>query len=461
MATIRFFRHYIRVSFLLLGIIEAFIFVIAVFLGALLRFHDPGLAETYLPKGFLIAAVMITSMAAVGLYQPNLRERALGFVQRFAVAAALGVIGLAMIFYIFPNLFIGRGVLLFSTGIAFLGIALVRTLFYRYAQDMFRRRILVLGSGNRANSILDLRRSSDRRGFTIVGFVHVRGEEDLIPPERVIHLNMPLADFAIQNEIDEIVVAVDDRRRDFLPHELLDCRMAGIDVIELLTFFERETGKIRLDLLHPSWLIFSDGFTTGSLRDLTKRAFDILASSVIVAFTWPFMLLTTIAIKLEDGFDKPVLYRQIRIGQHGRPFHILKFRSMIVDAERGGKAVWAAKNDPRVTRVGRFIRMVRIDELPQIWNVLRGDMSFVGPRPERPQFVVELSDSIPFYAERHLVKPGITGWAQLLYPYGDSPKDAMEKLQYDLYYIKNHSMLLDFSILLQTVAIVLFRQGSR
>jgi sugar transferase (PEP-CTERM system associated) len=243
--------------------------------------------------------------------------------------------------------------------------------------------------------------------------------------------------------------------------ELLDCRLAGVEVIDLVSFLERETGRVHLDVLNPSWIIFSEGFRRDGLRQATKRAFDIVASFALVLVTWPVMLLTAVGIKLEEGIRAPILYRQRRVGLDGRDFDVLKFRSMRVDAERDGKARWATGNDDRVTRMGRLIRKVRVDELPQIFNVLRGDMSFVGPRPERPQFVSELSDSIPYYEERHCAKPGITGWAQICYPYGSSEKDSLEKLQYDLYYLKNHSLLFDMMILLQTVEVVLMGKGGR
>jgi sugar transferase (PEP-CTERM system associated) len=228
-----------------------------------------------------------------------------------------------------------------------------------------------------------------------------------------------------------------------------------------VSFLERETGRLHLDVLNPSWIIFADGFRRDAVRQATKRTFDILASLALVLVTWPFMLITLVAIAFEDGLRKPFLYRQRRVGLDGHEFDVLKFRSMGVDAERDGQARWATGSDDRVTRVGRIIRKIRIDELPQIFNVLRGDMSFVGPRPERPQFVAQLAESIPYYDERHCAKPGITGWAQVCYPYGSSEKDSLEKLQYDLYYVKNHGVLFDLMILLQTVEVVLMGKGGR
>jgi sugar transferase (PEP-CTERM system associated) len=252
-----------------------------------------------------------------------------------------------------------------------------------------------------------------------------------------------------------------DRRRHFPILELLECRLAGIDISELLTFLERETGRVRIDVLNPSWMIFGEGFRRDTLRLFSARALDLLGSSLILLVAWPLMIAAMIAIKIEDGWRAPVFYAQPRVGLGGKIFNVLKFRSMRIDAEREGKAIWAQKGDSRVTRVGTFIRKTRIDEIPQILCVLRGHMSLVGPRPERPAFVAELSEKIPYYVQRHCVKPGITGWAQLCYPYGSSEQDALEKLQYDLYYIKNNTLLFDLAILLQTVEVVFMGQGAR
>jgi sugar transferase (PEP-CTERM system associated) len=256
------------------------------------------------------------------------------------------------------------------------------------------------------------------------------------------------------------VVGVRERRNGGLPaDQLLECKLAGIEIVDLSSFFERETGQIQLESLNASWMIFSDGFRRGSIKDITKRMFDIAASSVLLLLTLPVMFITTMLIWLESG--SPILYRQERVGEYGRSFPVLKFRSMRVDAESDGVPQWAKKQDDRVTRVGRVIRKMRIDELPQVFNVLRGDMSFVGPRPERPYFVNELTSQIPYYPSRHTVKPGITGWAQIRYPYGATTEDAIQKLQYDLYYVKNHTLFLDLVILLQTAQVILFGKGAR
>jgi len=241
--------------------------------------------------------------------------------------------------------------------------------------------------------------------------------------------------------------------------KLLECKLQGISIVDLPTFFERETGYVQLNSLSASWMIFSEGFSKTGFRRLLKRAFDICVSCAMLVATLPIILLAALAIWRESG--RPILYRQTRVGEAGKVFEILKFRSMRIDAEKDGIARWAQKDDDRITRVGKFVRLTRIDELPQLLNVLRGDMSFVGPRPERPPFVHDLSRKVPFYGSRHSVRPGITGWAQVRYPYGASLDDAVQKLQFDLYYVKNHSLFLDLVILLQTAHVVLFGKGAR
>jgi sugar transferase (PEP-CTERM system associated) len=349
-----------------------------------------------------------------------------------------------------------------ALGIASIVNLLVRYVLFRLAGEGFlKSRVLVYGAGWQARSVAGLRRRTDRVGFEVMGFVP--SESDRGSPEglNILEAGNDLLAFCRRNRIDEIVVAMDDRRRAFPVRDLLLCRIYGIEVIELMSFLERETGKVRLDVLNPSWMIFSDGFRRTGVRNLVSRLLDILASLALLAVAWPIMIATMLAIKIEDGLRAPVLYRQTRIGQDGRPFQTLKFRSMRTDAEEDGIARWAVEGDGRVTRVGAVIRKLRIDELPQLLNILRGDMRFVGPRPERPEFVEALADSIPYYSERHCVKPGLTGWAQLRHAYGSSEQDAVEKLQYDLYYIKNRTLLFDLAILLQTVEVVIFGKGAR
>jgi sugar transferase (PEP-CTERM system associated) len=452
---------------LFLALVEAVALLSVPYAAALLRFAEP-LAEIEArvgpiwPRALLFTFFMLMAMVAMGLYSARLRATFTGILMRTAASSAIATAAVALLYYFLPNLHLGRGVMGYSAAGALIAIAVVRLVFARMVDEsIFKRRVLVYGSGRQAMSISQLRRRTDQRGFSIVGYVRPDGDRAMVPPERLLLPEQSLFELARSQSVDEIVVAMDDRRRAFPVQELLECRLGGIEVVDLVSFLERETGKVRLDVLNPSWMIFSDGFRRDPVRLVSERAFDLFASIALLAITWPVMLLTILAIKLEDGARAPVLYRQRRVGLEGREFHVLKFRSMSIDAEKDGQAIWAQKQDSRVTRVGVLIRKVRIDELPQILNVLRGDMSFVGPRPERPEFVAELNEKIPYYRERHCVKPGITGWAQLCYPYGSSEHDAAEKLQYDLYYVKNHSLLFDLMILLQTAEVVLWGKGGR
>jgi len=462
---IRLFRHFVPASFVFLVLIELTLFYSAIYMGAEIRFWGVEFDEELLPlwpKALLFSSVIFVSMTAMGLYKNLYREGMNGMVLRLVASMIIALAAMSLLFYLFPYLFLGRGAFAWSFAISVAGVVVIRLIFFNsIGNSALKRNVLVLGAGKRAEQFKMLRRKSDQYGFRILGYVHVAGEHDVMPENDVIHLDVPLVDYVQQNDIQEIVVALEDRRKSFPVDDLLDCKMSGIDVTEALCFFERETGKVRLETLHPSWFIFSDGFRHAGFQLMAKRGFDILASSMILFLAWPIMLLAAIAIFVENGFKGPVFYKQVRVGQNWRLFQVLKFRSMVVDAEKDGSPQWAQKNDSRVTRIGKFLRRSRIDELPQIFNVLKGDMSFIGPRPERPEFVEQLADKIPYYAERHRVKPGITGWAQVRYPYGASDDDAREKLQYDLYYVKNYSLFLDCLIMFQTVEVVIFGAGAR
>lgn len=420
--------------------------------------HTPGLW----PRSLVFAAVLVLALVALGLYQPRLRESWLAVLARQAIGFVFGGIGVVLLYYVIPQAYVGRGILALALLIAFPLVVLVRVLFLRLVDvEALKRRVLVIGAGARAASIVrQMRRRVDRRGFHLLGFVALPGEEMRVPEEQLLDMPADLPGWVRAQGVNEIVVGPDDRRGKLPMQQLLDCRLMGVAISSLSTFFERESGRVQMDLTDPSWLLFSGGFDATPLRRVSKRAFDMASALLVLSLTWPLMLFTAVAIMAESGRRQPVLYRQERVGEHGNNFALVKFRSMRTDAEKEG-AVWARENDDRVTRVGRFIRKVRLDELPQLWNVLRGDMSFVGPRPERPVFVDQLAQSIRYYPMRHCVKPGLTGWAQLNYPYGASEKDAAEKLKYDLYYVKNHSLLLDTMILMQTVEVVLFGRGAR
>lgn len=463
---IRIFRHYWQLHFALLALAD-----LTMGLVAYLLVHHYGLAGApalsypmLAGPALVFAACICVSMAAMGLYSARQRSDLGGIALRMLLAVIAGALAdafLALILFVPHELQLTS--LVAAACLVFIAGAGVRMAMERVIdENLLKRKVLLYGAGRRASSIAKLRRRSDRRGFVIVGFVPAEGDEPTQElADHVVPNLLSLRDYCRQHQVDEIVVAMDDRRRSFPMDQLLDCRLDGVEVTELVSFLERETGKLRLDVLNPSWMIFSDGFRRGRIHSVLERALDLFASLALTLAAAPLMLLTALAIKLEDGLRASILYRQERVGQYGQPFFVLKFRSMREDAERDGKPQWATKNDSRVTRVGSFIRKTRVDELPQILNVLRGEMSFVGPRPERPEFVMQLSEAIPYYRERHTVKPGVTGWAQLCYPYGSSEQDALEKLQYDLYYVKNHSLLFYLAVLIQTVEVIVLRKGSR
>jgi sugar transferase (PEP-CTERM system associated) len=467
MGTVRLFNHSIKILYLLLVFFEGIFLTASAYLGVYLRYFNdsaaiPAIIGSVWPRALLFALVMMLSLVAVGLYNRRLRDGMGGIIARLFLGFMLGALVLLAIFNFFPEALFGYGAFLLSLASAFTLIAFTRYVFLRLlAQRHIRRRVLVLGAGKRAYPLSRLRRRSDLIGFSIVGYVPAKGDSILVSESLLLRSGEALHEVAARERIEQIVVAVDDRRQGLPMDELLRCRTQGVEVVDVLSFLEQETGQIKIDLLYPSWLAFSRGFHRSLLHGIAKRAFDVVVSLAMLVTTLPLMGATALAILLESGMRGPVLYRQKRVGEGGRVFDVYKFRSMQVDAEKDGQARWAQENDPRVTRVGAFIRKYRIDELPQIFNVLRGDMSFVGPRPERPEFVQGLQQKLPYYVERHRVKPGLTGWAQICYPYGASDTDAFEKLQYDLYYVKNHSLFLDMTILLQTAEVVLWGKGAR
>ncbi len=321
------------------------------------------------------------------------------------------------------------------------------------------RRVLVFGLGKGAQLVADTLHKYDPN-VRVVGFYAASHEDEaVVPSQMILSRDKTLTDTIEQMSVDEVVVALSERRGGKMPlRELLDCKLRGIKVSDVSVFYEEHFGQISLDSLHAGWLIFGDGFDQEYLRSFLKRAFDIVFSLILLILTMPLMLLTALLILIESGF--PIIYRQERVGLNGRLFHVIKFRSMRTDAEKDGKARWATAQDSRVTRVGKIIRKVRIDELPQLFCVLKGEMSLVGPRPERPVFVDQLTREIPFYAIRHSIKPGVTGWAQVRFHYGASVEDAASKLQYDLYYVKHHSLLIDLLVLYDTVGVVLTGKGA-
>ncbi|MDX5299827.1 MAG: TIGR03013 family PEP-CTERM/XrtA system glycosyltransferase [Gammaproteobacteria bacterium] len=470
MAHIRIAKHYVHVPYLLLGTLDFFCLMAALYLAAFFRFFgqltlfmDAGLA--ILPSAAVFGFVNLLVMMALGVHPSKMEEGLAGMMIRTILAVIISVPVLALAYFVASDWLWylgGDGILASASVFGLFLMGAARSLFFAIAGDQaFQRRVLVLGAGTRAEQLNEgFDTPFARKGFTIIGFVPVEEEVVRVPEALLINPVEGLPEYVRKHPVDEIVVAVDDRRRNIQVDELLECKMRGIPIIDAPAFYERESRKVALEMISKSWLVFADGYNGASVHGIGKRAIDLFTSLALLAAAWPVMLLTMLAIKLEDGWKSPVFYLQERVGLNGIPFKVIKFRSMRTDAEKHG-AMWATKNDSRVTRVGDFIRKVRIDELPQILNVLKGDMSFVGPRPERPVFVEKLAQSIPLYNERHRVKPGITGWAQMCFAYADSEEDTREKLRYDLYYIKNQSLLLDLLIIIQTVEVVLFKKGSR
>jgi sugar transferase (PEP-CTERM system associated) len=358
------------------------VYVVRVFVGG----DGPGTTWGSLVTAASFAAFVSIGMAAMGAYSSRQRYRIEGVLARAVVAVFIAVTGMAVLEFVFA---FGESRvewwLSFLLTLLLLCVARI-VAYHRLDEEVFRRRVLVYGAGKRASSILQLRRSSDQRGFRVVAFLRASGDAHLIDDERVqSDHGQSLLEFVKANDIDEIVVAVDDRRKGFPIAELLACKFSGLHVVDLLEFLERETGRVKVDMMNPSWIIFSDSFHRSNWDRWAFRVLDLLVAICLLLVAWPFMIVIALIIALDDG--RPIIYKQHRIGLNGREFRLYKFRSMRKDAEAGGAAIWAKVEDPRVTRVGNWLRKLRLDELPQLINVLRGDMSIVGPRPERPEFV--------------------------------------------------------------------------
>jgi sugar transferase (PEP-CTERM system associated) len=461
---IRVFKHYLPYAVLLLGLIDFALLMIAAEAGWTLRLwqlsgeFDPG--RERLPNMLAFAGAMQVAMVAVGVYGAEALQSMRFAVARLLVAVGLGFLLLSLVFFMVPPVSFWRSSLLYAMWFAVFGMAAVRlALRGTLGSERFKRRLLVLGAGPRAERIEAL---AGRNGahFRVVGFVGMNDGASVVAGAINRDDIASLPGHLLRLGATEVVLALEERRNALPLGDLLRIKTTGVTVHDYSSFLERETGRVDLDSLNPSWLIFSDGFSAGRrLSSWGKRAFDVLVSVSLLLVTAPLVAVCALLVKLES--KGPAFYRQRRVGLYGQAFDVIKLRSMRTDAEVGGKAVWAQKDDPRVTRVGRVIRKLRIDELPQAWSVLKGEMSFVGPRPERPQFVADLEARLPYYAERHVVKPGITGWAQINYPYGASIEDAREKLEFDLYYAKNYTPFLDLLILLQTARVVIWPEGAR
>ncbi|MBF0436545.1 MAG: TIGR03013 family PEP-CTERM/XrtA system glycosyltransferase [Magnetococcales bacterium] len=464
---VRIFRHFISRWSILLLLGESLIGIFAVYVGVWVRFGGELPAEyghwsDMMLRSLFFALVMLMSMAATGRYQRMLDDGFSGEILRVGISFIIAMVALGLLFYVFPDIFIGRGANGLAMGFAFIMFLALRWFFYHYVVDLdaLKRKILVFGQGENARLVYQAALNM-HFGVRVTGFWPLPEHNRVVPDTLVVDSNHYLPEWVNQNGIDEIVLALDTAFPSLYAKEILDCKGKGVKIVDLPGFFEREKHIINMDVLTPEWWVHnSDGVDQGTRKELFKKIFDIFFSLWFLALMGPVMLVTALAVLIESRGRGPVMYTQERVGYGGKIFKVMKFRSMNTDAEKDGVARWAKHNDDRITNVGRFIRKTRIDELPQFINVLRGEMSLVGPRPERPEFVQILKSKIPYYTERLRVKPGITGWAQVRYGYGASEEDAAEKLKYDLYYVKNHSLFLDLLVLIHSVEVVLFGSGA-
>jgi len=455
-----------------LMLVEAFIIGYTAYIANVVVASTTGTPQldsfTLISSVSVLTFLVLVFSLSVGLYETKLRETFRGIIRRIFVSLALSYFVVELLVLIFfPEALHHPYYFPVAAGSIVLSLVVFRYFISKLGLlGLGGTRTIVIGAGERAAIIEKrMRRDADRLGFELLGFIPIPGDnrEEGIQNEKLIYVKIDedFRNFIADNEIDEVVIAC-DQRRGTLPVEILfDCRLGGVYVTDLLDFMERETGQIVVNLMYPSWVIYSNGFHSQNyLRVALDYTMNCLMATAVLLLAWPFMLLAAIIIFIEDikTKDASIFYKQERVGLNGRLFNIIKFRSMRHDAEKDG-AKWATANDARVTKIGSFIRKFRIDELPQIWNVFRGEMSFIGPRPERSQFVDQLNREIPYYDQRHNVKPGLTGWAQLNYPYGASVEDSMEKLKFDLYYVKHQSFMLDMLILIRTVEVILFGKG--
>jgi len=457
----------------ILIMLDAFLAIAALLAAAVLRFGPsegqlPVLDATMIYTMAIFVVVVLFSSHLMEVYDPGKNVKKREIAVNIVFGAVTSFFLLSVVYYLDPDVMLGRGILL---------ISLCVMVFFQFCWHVlylvgkniprFTQRILVLGTGSLAFQIGGII-SSSKRNFTLAGYascnVDLRDKDTEnaqaeVPQVAILGNCDDLRDIAIQAQADVIVVALSERRGVFPLRDVLRCKLNGFQIMDAPSFYELALGKLMLESITPSWFIFSNGFNKTTILSICKRTVDIILSCSGLLIMLPFFPLIALAIKFDSS--GPVFFRQERVGNREKLFNLYKFRTMGQDAEKVTGAVWAEKNDPRITKLGKFFRGSRIDEIPQLINVLKGDMSFVGPRPERPEFVEKLKLVIPYYSKRHFIKPGLTGWAQVRYPYGSSVEDAVEKLRYDLYYIKNIGPFLDTLIFLETIKVVLFGFGGR
>jgi sugar transferase (PEP-CTERM system associated) len=421
------------------------------------RVLDLAMAEP-LNRGGFVVAVLFSSFF-VELYRINAGTGWKDIALRITYGVVLSFVLLSSLYYLMPSVMLGRGILVLAL-VFFVLLQFVWHVFFRIRANLpvFAKRVLILGAGPLAERIGSII-SSPNSEYVLAGYVSRAGETVNVPGHAIVGSFEDIFETVKRKKADKVVVSLSERRGVFPLQEMLNCKLSGVKVVDAPSFYEQVTGKLLLENITPSWFIFSHGFRITLLKRIAKRSIDVSLSLAGLLLFLPFFPLIALLIRLDS--PGPVFFGQERVGENERNFTVCKFRTMRQDAERLTGAVWAQKDDPRVTRLGRLLRRCRIDEIPQLVNVLLGEMSLVGPRPERPEFVAKLKEVVPYYSERHFVKPGVTGWAQVCYPYGASVEDALEKLRYDLYYTKNISLALDVRIIFKTVKVVLSGQGGR
>jgi len=465
---IRFLIHRVRVRAVTLAAFETVLMITAVVAAAYLRLDSRETLELLRHQDGIVRILLVVGIAQVSLYYADLYDTRIAsdrreLYTRLMQALASTCFALAVLYFWFPSLVLGRGVFLIAA-ILLLTVVVVWRVVFEWLSGRVgpRERLLLVGTSPAAVSLArELHDHRHELGVEIIGFIDpdpARVGTALFNPGIVGTID-DIPRIVRGKGVDRVVVSLADARGTLPVDKLLEMKLEGVSFDHLASVYEQYTGKIAVENLRPSWLIFSDGFRKTRFQAATKRAMDLVCASIGIVLALPLIVLTAIAVRLTS--PGPVLYHQNRVGKNGRVFTVHKFRSMQTDAEASTGPVWAAKDrDPRVTPIGRLLRRSRLDEVPQLWNVLKGDMSFVGPRPERPEFVTALTEQIRFYGQRHIVRPGVTGWAQVRYTYGATTEDALQKLQYDLYYIKNLSIALDVYIIFETVKTVLLRRGA-
>jgi len=464
---IRLFRQYVSPRKIIFIIGEGILIFLAVTLASFFLLGRDigieGVLEMFWPKVLLVSIITQLTLYLNDLYEFKIMDSNIDLASRLIQSIGITSITLAIIYFLWPDVIIGRWIFFASLIVLLLFLVSWRLLYSLVIRrKLFAEKAIILGSGELARDMLHEIESRKDLSYDIVCAIANEKNQDMKDQFRdmSVHYGFDnICNLAEAENVKSVIVALDEKRGILPYEELLKCKVRGINIIDGESFYERITGKLLVEKINPSWLIFADGFVKSKVSRAVKRLVGLLLSTLMLVLLSPLILLVAIAIKLDS--PGAALFSQERVGEYGKIYTLHKFRSMRADAEKESGPVWASEEDPRVTRMGKIIRKLRIDELPQLWNVFKGDMSFVGPRPERPVFVEKLKKIIPYYNERLSVKPGVTGWAQIKYPYGASEEDALQKLKYDLYYIKNMSLVMDLIVIFHTAKIVLLGRGAR